>query len=226
MRPRGQAEGRQGWISEPMSAPGEVQGRGVNDWDGRDGIGRGLHAGDSPAGPWEAPQPLASTSAGGQDSGGGINREQNGALGTEDSMYPPPWSPPPPPPPPGKPWDGDDVSGGDNGVRGDGGHDTTTDVHAAEEIALPPQEQPSLGKKVSPPHVEGPDGGFRYTPRSVADRGASTSGFGAAAVGGLDPKEVEEFYAKQKMDYDGEGIVDGTGHGELGKGRGGVVVET
>jgi len=67
---------RQSWASEPIS---------VNDRGGRDGIGQGM---DSPASPWEAPQPLASTTAGGQHSGRGIDREQTGELGTEYSMYP------------------------------------------------------------------------------------------------------------------------------------------
>lgn len=50
----------------------------------------------------------------------------------------------------------------------------------------------------------------------MTGNGASTSD-GVGDVEGLDPKEVEEFYAKQKQDYDGDGIVDGMGHGELGK---------
>lgn len=197
--------GRQSWVSEPVNAPEGVPVQGVNDCGSRNGIGQGM---GSPAGPWETPQPIASTTAGGQYSGRGIDREQNVELGTGGSMYPPPR---PPPPPSGNPWGGDDVS------RVGGGHGITTDVN--EGMPIPPQEQPSLGNVSPPPAESFPDRGFPHAPQGVTENGASTSGLGAEEVGrGLDPKEVEEFYAKQKQDYDGDGIVDGMGHGEIGKG--------
>ena len=239
MNDRRRVGGSEEWIPDARRAPGQGRGR-WDEWGSLDNLGVNVDEGDSRGAP---PQPPVEASTGEQRSAAAPG--EDGARETGGSFYPPPppLRPPPPPPPPHLPSGSDWAQeggrqtpwGGDGHSRGDDGRILENPSHAGVETPYPqpslPQQQQHqqlLSEQPLPRSGEDDDGDFpRFSedipgsgilPSSGVSRLGMASEGAPSASGGLNPKDVEDFYASQQLDHD-NGDRDGTDRGERSKGE-------
>ena len=214
--------------SNVYGGAGRGSGQGDGSGDGWGGAGSANGDGGRSAGgqgePWssrQGPQQQQLQRPGGLSGADGGGR---GPTEASAAYLPPPPSPPPPPssfppsfPAEPAPFEGAAGSGGDGGGPGTDGQPPATVEGGTGTLQSPgSDQQQNLYGQLAPPR---PPSGVTYPPPppDLAAGRVSAAGVGVETGSGLDPKEVEAFYAAQ-TDYGDSGapIVDGEQNKFLG----------